>query len=76
MPERIEELLMMGLRLRDGVERARFRQQTGQSLDSCLDPERLATLTGEGLVTFDDTRLAATAEGRQRLNGVLSYLLG
>lgn len=76
MPERIEELLMMGLRLRDGVEQARFRQQTGQSLDSCLDPERLATLTGEGLVTFDDTRLAATAEGRQRLNGVLSYLLG
>lgn len=76
MPERIEELLMMGLRLRDGVEQARFYQQTGQRLDSCLDPERLATLAGEGLVTFDDARLAATAEGRQRLNGVLSYLLG
>ncbi|MEQ9200904.1 MAG: coproporphyrinogen-III oxidase family protein, partial [Rhodospirillales bacterium] len=74
--ERIEELLMMGLRLRDGVGQTRFRQQTGRTLDSCLDPERIAALTGEGLVTFDDSRLAATAAGRQRLNAVLGYLLG
>jgi oxygen-independent coproporphyrinogen-3 oxidase len=73
---RIEELLMMGLRLRDGISRDRFRRQTGRELADCIDTARIDALTEEGLLTLTPDALTATPSGRQRLNAVLGYLLG
>ena len=74
--ERLEELMMMGLRLADGVPRDRFRSAMGQSFESALDEKRLSLLIEEGFLILDERRLAATAAGRQRLNAVLAALLG
>jgi oxygen-independent coproporphyrinogen-3 oxidase len=71
----IEELLMMGLRLVEGVLRQRLEDIAGQSTESLLG-RRLTPLVEGGFVTLDPDRLAATASGRQRLDAVLSALLG
>jgi oxygen-independent coproporphyrinogen-3 oxidase len=69
------ETLMMGLRLTEGVDRARFIARTGESFESALDATRLANLTDEGLLQLDEAGLRATASGRQRLNALLAHLL-
>jgi putative oxygen-independent coproporphyrinogen III oxidase len=73
--EQRRELLMMGLRLAAGVERARFRAATGVELETALDGARLADLIEGGFVVLDAAGLRATAGGRQRLNAVLAALL-
>ena len=73
--ERVEELLLMGLRLREGVGRMRFRRETGQEVEAALDRERLARLVDGGFLALDARGLRATAAGRQRLNAVLAALL-
>ncbi|HLI10147.1 MAG TPA: radical SAM family heme chaperone HemW [Alphaproteobacteria bacterium] len=73
--ERLEELLMMGLRLAEGVGRARFRRETGASLEERLDPVRLADLIEGGFLVLDGQGLRATTAGRLRLNAILAALL-
>jgi putative oxygen-independent coproporphyrinogen III oxidase len=72
--ERREEMLMMGLRLSEGVARARFRAETGAEIEASLDQERLADLIAGGFLAQDAHGLRATAAGRQRLNAVLAAL--
>ncbi|HEX6093745.1 MAG TPA: radical SAM family heme chaperone HemW, partial [Dongiaceae bacterium] len=72
---RREEMLMMGLRLAEGIDANRFASETGETLLSALDPPRLKALIDGGFVELDESGLRATAAGRQRLNAVLSQLL-
>ncbi len=73
--ERRDEILMMGLRLDEGVPRARFLRETGSRLEAALDPERLANLIEGGFLALDDRALRASTAGRQRLNAVIAALL-
>jgi len=70
----VEEMLMMGLRLTEGVARVRLERAAGQDAES-LFGGNLAPLLEGGFLTLDQERLAATAAGRQRLNAVLAALL-
>jgi putative oxygen-independent coproporphyrinogen III oxidase len=70
----IEEMLMMGLRLVEGVPRARLEGAAGQAIEMLLG-DNLPPLIDGGFLTLDVERLAATAAGRQRLNAVLAALL-
>ncbi len=72
---RLEELLMMGLRLTEGVARAAFRRETGREPEQVLDPERLNMLIEGGFLELDEAGLRATAVGRLRLNALLGRLL-
>ncbi|MGE0094652.1 MAG: radical SAM family heme chaperone HemW [Alphaproteobacteria bacterium] len=74
--ERLTEILLMGLRLAEGVTRGRFREETGGNFETKLDAARLSELTGANLLTLDDKALRATEAGRQRLDAVLARLLG
>ncbi len=65
--ERRQEILMMGLRLAEGIPYAR--------LDSLPPADRRAALVEEGYLVDNGQVLAATAAGRQRLNGLLAHLL-
>jgi oxygen-independent coproporphyrinogen-3 oxidase len=69
------EALMMGLRLTEGVDLARFQQQTGGELIDFVDAAGLARLQSGGFVDLTSARLTATESGRQRLNAVLEMLL-
>jgi putative oxygen-independent coproporphyrinogen III oxidase len=71
----VEEMLMMGLRLTEGIARARLEHAAGCDLED-LFGTNLAPLVQGGFLSLDSERLAATAAGRQRLNTVLAALLG
>jgi putative oxygen-independent coproporphyrinogen III oxidase len=73
--ERREEMLMMGLRLAEGVDRTRFAAEIGAPIEAAIDRQRLADLVEGGFVALDERRLRATPAGRQRLNAVLAALL-
>ena len=72
---RLSEMVMMGLRLREGVPATRFYDETGTEMRDALDPKRLARLVDGGFLTLENDRLSATAEGRARLDAVLGELL-
>jgi oxygen-independent coproporphyrinogen-3 oxidase len=72
---RRDELLMMGLRLAEGVTRARFAQETGAAMEDSLDRPALARLVDGGFLELDDRGVRATDAGRQRLDAVLAALL-
>ncbi|HNB28992.1 MAG TPA: coproporphyrinogen III oxidase, partial [Alphaproteobacteria bacterium] len=73
--ERLSELLMMGLRLKEGVPVARIEEERAQSFAQALDRTRLQRLVDGGFLTLTDDRLAPTQDGRQRLDAVLAALI-
>jgi len=73
--ERLEEMLMMGLRLGEALPRARFRRECGAEPEAVLDPVRLERLVDGGFLMLDGVGLRATEAGRQRLNAVLGALM-
>jgi oxygen-independent coproporphyrinogen-3 oxidase len=70
----VQEMLMMGLRLVEGVPRTCLEQAAGQEIEILLG-RNLATLIEGGFLSLYAERLAATVTGRQRLNAVLVALL-
>jgi oxygen-independent coproporphyrinogen-3 oxidase len=70
----IEEMMMMGLRLVEGVARSRVESAARQSFETLFGC-RLGSLIEGGFLTLDSERIVATAAGRQRLNAVLAGLL-
>jgi oxygen-independent coproporphyrinogen-3 oxidase len=74
-PERLTELLMMGLRTVEGVDQARIAAECGQSIEEALDRRKLDRLIAGGFLSLDDVALCATPAGRQRLNTVIGQLL-
>jgi oxygen-independent coproporphyrinogen-3 oxidase len=68
--ELADEYLLMGLRLSEGIDPARFAAIGGRALDE----RRVAMLSGEGLVQRDGARLAATAKGRLVLDRLILEL--
>ena len=73
--DRLTELMLMGMRLAEGVPLARIETVAGCVLDAALDAAALARLERAGLVVRDGGRLIATPAGRQRLSAVLTALL-
>ncbi len=70
----IDEMVMMGLRLAEGVSRRRLETLAERDVEELFDAS-LPNLIDGGFITLDAKRLAATAAGRQRLNAVLGALL-
>lgn len=69
--EAADEFLVMGLRLAEGIDIARFEALSGRP----LDPERIAFLEGEGLVArIGGNRLKVTPLGFPVLNAVVADL--
>ena len=69
--ERADEFLLMGLRLAEGIDPARFRDLSGNA----LDPARIATLRQDGFVELTrEGRLRVTREGLPILDAVVADL--
>jgi len=69
--EQADELLLMGLRLAEGIELARYAETAGKPLDR----ERIAELVRHGLVeTTSQGRLRVTAAGFPVLDAVVADL--
>jgi oxygen-independent coproporphyrinogen-3 oxidase len=74
-PARLQEMVMMGLRLAEGIPAARFVAETGSGIEAALDGARLKRLIHGGFLVLENERLRATNEGRARLDAVLGALL-
>jgi len=70
--DRAAEALMMGLRLKEGIDPDRFQRRTGRPLSSMLDQEALSMLREEGLLRKD--ALALTDAGWPLLNSIVGAL--
>ncbi len=66
-----DEMMMMGLRLNEGISLSRFETLRGKSISS----DKLIHLQQDGFLKRQDDRLIATPKGRMVLNGVLKELL-
>lgn len=73
--DKVEEALMMGLRLTEGIDRTLFVSVAGADPVAALGEARLAPLVEAGFLEIDATHLRATPAGRQRLNAVLDRLI-
>jgi putative oxygen-independent coproporphyrinogen III oxidase len=74
-PDLVDEALMMGLRLSEGIDRAAFASVTGADPVEALGEARLRPLIAAGFLEADATHLRATPAGRQRLNALLERLV-
>jgi len=68
--EQADELLLMGLRLREGILLARYKALAGRD----FDPARIAALAAEGLVEVGDGRLRVSAGGFAVLDAIVADL--
>ncbi|MFO1190014.1 MAG: radical SAM family heme chaperone HemW [Alphaproteobacteria bacterium] len=73
--ERLDEFMLMGLRLTEGIHRGAFRAALGGEIEDRVARARIDALAAEGLLECDAAGLRLTAAGRQRLNAVLAWLL-
>jgi oxygen-independent coproporphyrinogen-3 oxidase len=73
--QRGREAMLMGLRLAEGVDPARIAARAGRPFAEVVDPAMLAALLDEGYLAWHGARLAATPEGRVRLDTLLPALL-
>jgi oxygen-independent coproporphyrinogen-3 oxidase len=70
--ERLEEAVMMGLRLREGIDYADWQERTGLTIKGALTSDVLAK---NGFVIADDTHIEVTPKGRLLLNRITAQLL-
>jgi oxygen-independent coproporphyrinogen-3 oxidase len=73
--DRAREMLLMGLRLTEGIDLDRFALRSGMSPTDAIDGAVLAQAIDAGYLAHASGRLAATAEGRLRLDALLAALL-
>lgn len=71
LPEQADELLLMGLRLKEGIDRQRYARLAGRD----LDPARVAALVEEGMVEeMPGDRLRVTPLGFPVLDAIVADL--
>lgn len=73
--ERFEEFVLMGLRLTQGLNLSRLKEETGLDVEVAFSLQSLDLLEKEGLLIRTESHLIPTFEGRLRLNGLIRFLL-
>lgn len=68
--QQADEMLLMGLRLAEGIDLARYGTLSGRAIEE----GRISALTELGLLTREGNQLAATQAGRRILNAVIAEL--
>ena len=66
------EYLVMGLRINDGIDRARYNALSGRD----LDPDKIADLLDQGLISVSNKAISASQRGRPVLNHIIRELAG
>lgn len=71
-----EEMIMMGLRLTDGIEKASFEKRIGGPISEFIQAEQVAQLISQGFFSEDcSDRLQLSEKGRPLLNQILGQIL-
>jgi putative oxygen-independent coproporphyrinogen III oxidase len=72
---RLQEALMMGLRLKEGVPISRLESAFAGDLHTVLSPLKIKRLVDEGILLDGPDLIKTTPQGFKCLNAVLGYLL-
>lgn len=72
--ERAEELVIMGIRLNQGIEKAHFEQICGIKFDNFINQTNKNELLNLGLIEENDNYLKATKDGFLLLNKIIEDL--
>ena len=64
------EYLVMGLRINDGIDRARYKSLGGYD----IDPNKVADLVDQGLISVSNNTISASQRGRPVLNHIIREL--
>ena len=72
--DRTTEALVMGLRLAEGLDAARFAQRAGTALADAVKPDAVARLVAQGLLTSDAHGIRLTSAGWPLVNAVLTEI--
>jgi oxygen-independent coproporphyrinogen-3 oxidase len=72
--ERTTEALVMGLRLAEGLDAARFGARSGTALAAALKPDAVAQLVQQGLLESSPTGIRLTPAGWPLANAVLAQI--
>lgn len=73
--ERLQELVMMGLRLSTGLDYEDWQRRTGLDVRPAINNNALQQLIGQGLVTADASHVRITPQGALVLNSITAALL-
>ncbi len=73
--ERAREIMMMGLRLAQGLDLDAASRRSGLALDAVIDADARQALLRDGLLAEQGHRLMVTPAGRPLTNSVLAALL-
>ena len=73
--EQASEALLMGLRLREGVDLAALSQRFGFSPADLIEPDKAEFYLSQNLLWQDAGRLGLTEAGMPLLDGLLSELV-
>ena len=73
--DRAREMLLMGLRLTEGIDAERFRLRSGLAFSSAIDSRALGDLIAAGYLAWHGQNLATTEAGRLRLDALLPRLV-
>ncbi|MGE4063933.1 MAG: radical SAM family heme chaperone HemW [Rhodospirillaceae bacterium] len=73
--ERARELVLMGLRVHEGIDKERFARLAGRSFTAVVNKGAVEKLVAGGFLVDTGPRVGATARGRLALNAVLRELL-
>ena len=73
--EQAAEALLMGLRLREGIDPAALAVRFGLSNEALINPAKLQFYIAQGLAWQNDQRIGVTPEGMPLLDGLLGELV-
>ena len=73
--DRAREMLLMGLRLAEGIDERRFARRTGIGIDAATEADILVAAIDEGYLVRGGGRLRATMAGRMLLDALLPRLV-
>lgn len=73
--DQFEEILMGGLRVKNGVDLGRAETETGLAWRDVIDASRLDILLNQGWLALDGNMLIPSREGWLRVDSILPYIL-
>lgn len=71
----LSEIIMMGLRVKEGINKSRFRYIYGEDFASAVDKDGLSMLMENGFVEENNKSFRATSKGQILLGAVVEKLL-
>lgn len=72
--ELLEEIILMGLRLKEGINEQIFQKHFKRNILDLINYEKLSSLEKEGLITFDNN-IKITPKGRLLTNTIITKIL-